>query len=88
MEQEASMRVDDWDHNQGEPEDYSSSIHQRTEELYRIPDGEVDADGLVLPHRRGEVLVGLGRGGQLPGHPALHRPDVGQFRRRGAAAGY
>lgn len=41
------MRSDDWNRNQGESEDFTSSIHQRTEELYRIPDGEPDAEGYL-----------------------------------------
>ena len=41
------MRADDWSRNQGESEEYTSSIHQRTEELYRIPDGETDSDGYL-----------------------------------------
>ena len=29
------------------PEDFSSGLHQRTEELYRVPDAEPDQDGLI-----------------------------------------
>ena len=29
------------------PEDYAAGLHQRTEELYRIPDTEPDSDGLI-----------------------------------------
>jgi ATP-dependent Lon protease len=38
---------EDWDTRSGDPEEYTSSIHQRTEELYRIPDSEVDQEGCV-----------------------------------------
>ena len=37
---------DDWSRSDI-PEDYASGLHQRTEELYRIPDAEMDADGLI-----------------------------------------
>ena len=45
------MKTEDWNNHRPEDlEDYSASIHQRTEELYRIPDGEPDQDGcLELP---------------------------------------
>lgn len=45
------MKTDDWNSARTEDsEEYSSSIHQRTEELYRIQDGEPDQDGcLELP---------------------------------------
>lgn len=36
---------DDW--SRGDPEDYSGNLQQRTEELYRIPDAEVDAEGII-----------------------------------------
>ncbi len=36
---------DDW--SRTEPEDYSGNLQQRTEELYRIPDAEVDSEGLI-----------------------------------------
>ncbi len=29
------------------PEEYTSGLHQRTEELYRVPDAEPDQDGLI-----------------------------------------
>ncbi|HEX9018732.1 MAG TPA: endopeptidase La [Anaerolineaceae bacterium] len=29
------------------PEDFTSGLHQRTEELYRVPDAEPDRDGLI-----------------------------------------
>jgi ATP-dependent Lon protease len=41
------MKQDDWDTRANEGEEYSSSIHQRTEELYRIPDSELDENGCV-----------------------------------------
>jgi ATP-dependent Lon protease len=41
------MRSDDWFVRQDNAEDYSSTLHQRTEELYRIPDSFPGEDGLV-----------------------------------------
>jgi ATP-dependent Lon protease len=41
------MKNDDWNHRTEESEDFSASIHQRTEELYRIPDSELDQDGCI-----------------------------------------
>ena len=41
------MRSDDWIQRPEDPEEFSSSMHQRTEELYRIPDGEPDSDGCI-----------------------------------------
>jgi len=37
---------DDWSRSDL-PEDYVSGLHQRTEELYRVPDAEPDQDGLI-----------------------------------------
>lgn len=37
---------DDWSRSDA-PDDYTSGLHQRTEELYRIPDAEPDIDGLI-----------------------------------------
>ncbi len=37
---------DDWSRSDM-PEDYAAGLHQRTEELYRIPDAEPDNDGLI-----------------------------------------
>lgn len=37
---------DDWSRSDI-PDDYASGLHQRTEELYRIPDAEPDSDGLI-----------------------------------------
>jgi ATP-dependent Lon protease len=37
---------DDWSRSDL-PEDYVSGLHQRTEELYRVPDAELDQDGLI-----------------------------------------
>ncbi len=37
---------DDWSRSDS-TEDYTSGLHQRTEELYRIPDAEPDRDGLI-----------------------------------------
>lgn len=42
------MRADDWYFRQQDnSEDFSSALHQRTEELYRIPEGEPDENGLI-----------------------------------------
>jgi ATP-dependent Lon protease len=41
------MRSEDWTQRPEDPEEYSSSIHQRTEELYRIPDSEPDSEGCI-----------------------------------------
>jgi ATP-dependent Lon protease len=41
------MKSDDWFSRQDSSEEYSSAIHQRTEELYRIPESEPDSDGLI-----------------------------------------
>ncbi len=61
---------DEW--SRGDPEDYSGNLQQRTEELYRIPDAEVDTDGviecsafimrdmLVFPRMISPVFVGPG----------------------------
>lgn len=37
---------DDWSRSDL-PEDYVSGLHQRTEELYRVPDAEPDQEGLI-----------------------------------------
>lgn len=37
---------DDWSRSDM-PEDITSGLHQRTEELYRVPDAEPDRDGLI-----------------------------------------
>ena len=41
------MKQDDWDTRTNDGEEYTSSIHQRTEELYRIPDSELDENDCV-----------------------------------------
>ena len=41
------MKQEDWEMRSNDGEEYGSSIHQRTEELYRIPDSELDDDGCV-----------------------------------------
>ncbi len=41
------MKQDDWDTRSNEGEEYTSSIHQRTEELYRIPDSDLDENGCI-----------------------------------------
>jgi ATP-dependent Lon protease len=38
---------DDWFPRQENSEDFANSLHQRTEELYRIPDGLPDENGLI-----------------------------------------
>lgn len=41
------MKSDDWFSRQDNPDDFSSALHQRTEELYRIPNAEEDDEGLI-----------------------------------------
>ncbi len=41
------MKGDDWSQRPDEEEEYNSVLHQRTEELYRIPNAEPDGDGLI-----------------------------------------
>ena len=41
------MRGDDWQENKDNGMDYTAAIHQRTEELYRIQNAELDGDGTV-----------------------------------------
>jgi ATP-dependent Lon protease len=41
------MKGNDWSPRQEDDEDFNSALHQRTEELYRIPNSEPDADGLI-----------------------------------------
>lgn len=38
---------EDWNPRSENPEDFISSLHQRTEELYLIPSGEVDEEGYI-----------------------------------------
>jgi ATP-dependent Lon protease len=45
QDKDVSMK-DDWSRSDM-PEDYAPGLHQRTEELYRIPDAEPDSDGLI-----------------------------------------
>jgi ATP-dependent Lon protease len=40
------MRMEDWSKG-SDPEEFAASINQRTEELYRVPDGEPDAEGFI-----------------------------------------
>ncbi len=47
------MKSDDWFSRQDSPEEYTSSLHQRTEELYRVPDSTPDDNGLI----EGPVLI-------------------------------
>ena len=42
------MRGDDWQNRNEEDIDYSSAIHQRTEELYRIQNAEPAEDGTII----------------------------------------
>jgi len=41
------MRMDEWFPDNEEMEELPSALHQRTEELYRIPDGIVDEEGTL-----------------------------------------
>jgi ATP-dependent Lon protease len=41
------MKSDDWFPRQENTEEFSSALHQRTEELYRIPECEIDSEGLI-----------------------------------------
>jgi len=53
MSEKHTMTQDDW--NEEEDENFNTAISQRTEELYRVPNHETDANGvfeaLVLPMR-------------------------------------
>ncbi|NMC78675.1 MAG: endopeptidase La [Chloroflexi bacterium] len=64
------MRSDEWYFRQQDnPEDFSSALHQRTEELYRIPESDLDEDGLfecpaiilreivVFPHMVSPIFI-------------------------------
>lgn len=65
------MRNDDWQGNKDEELDYSAAIHQRTEELYRIKNAELDSEGcvtlpviplrelVVFPHMVSPIFVQL-----------------------------
>ena len=54
------MKNNDWSSRPDEDDDFATALHQRTEELYRIPNAEPDAEGLiecpVLPMRDLVVL--------------------------------
>jgi len=41
------MKKDNWFPRETEGEEFSSSLHQRTEELYRVPDAEPDENGMI-----------------------------------------
>ena len=41
------MKPDDWTSRSEDDEEYTASLHQRTEELYRIPNAAPDSDGLI-----------------------------------------
>ncbi len=41
------MKKDNWFQRENEGEEFSSSLHQRTEELYQIPDAEPDENGII-----------------------------------------
>lgn len=70
------MKSDEWSQQQDNNEDFSSAIHQRTEELYRIPDAETDEYGfyeapvlilrdmVVFPHMVSPIFINPG-GNQL-----------------------
>src|SRR5512147_1437358 len=40
------MRDNDW-YMRDEEDEFGEALHRRTEELYNIPDAEVDADGTI-----------------------------------------
>jgi ATP-dependent Lon protease len=42
------MKGDDWTPRQDDDEEFNSALHQRTEELYRIPNANPDKDGLIV----------------------------------------
>lgn len=67
------MRSDEWYFRQQDNlEDFSSALHQRTEELYRIPESNLDEDGLfecpaiilreivVFPHMVSPIFIAPG----------------------------
>ncbi|HVN56233.1 MAG TPA: endopeptidase La [Anaerolineaceae bacterium] len=41
------MKGEDWNPRGVEDEEFSAALHQRTEELYRIPNAETDDEGLI-----------------------------------------
>ena len=41
------MKNDDWSQRQDNSDEFAAVMHQRTEELYRIPNGEPDMDGTI-----------------------------------------
>jgi ATP-dependent Lon protease len=41
------MKKDNWISKESESEEFSSSLHQRTEELYQVPDAETDENGFI-----------------------------------------
>ena len=41
------MKKDNWFPKENDAEDYSSSLHQRTEELYQVPAAEPDENGII-----------------------------------------
>ena len=41
------MKGDDWTPHGEEEDEFSAALHQRTEELYRIPNSEIDDEGLI-----------------------------------------
>jgi ATP-dependent Lon protease len=41
------MRDDDWSHGPDDGEEFNNALHQRTEELYRIPDAIPNARGII-----------------------------------------
>ena len=41
------MKKDNWIQKDHDNEDFSSALHQRTEELYQVPDAEPDENGII-----------------------------------------
>jgi ATP-dependent Lon protease len=41
------MKGDDWSPHQDDDEEFNTALHQRTEELYRVPNANTDNDGLI-----------------------------------------
>jgi len=41
------MRGEDWSSRSNDEDEFSAALHQRTEELYRVPNAEPDDDGLI-----------------------------------------
>ncbi len=66
------MKNDDWTSPQEDEDEFSSALHQRTEELYRIPNSEPDENGwincpvlplrdlVVFPHMVSPIFISPG----------------------------